>query len=97
MSFGRCATLHGFVVRVHVRVVVYIESSRSEGFRDLSMVKRILEMGNRTDMTLARTVSSIGVLDTDMVRARFETGEKLVRSIEQKCAHGRAMQAIVAR
>ena len=87
MSFCRCATLHGFVVRVHVRVVVYIESGRSEVFRDLSMVRRVLEMGRRRNTTLARTMSSIGVLDADMVRARFERGEKVVRSIEQACAH----------
>ena len=64
MGLGRCATLHGFMMRVHMRVIVYIESSWPESFGNLFTINQPMPgMGERTKeiATLARTASSIGV------------------------------------
>lgn len=48
MGLGGNTALHGFMVRVHVRVVVYVESGRSEILCDLPAVnQRVLGVGDK--------------------------------------------------
>lgn len=96
MYFSAGLSLHGLVVCVLVRVVVYFERGGLQRFCNLShtsVPEQQRSIQAKTKRTFARRASSIGVMDGDIVDIadmhRFPATAILVGNIHVLCCLGR--------